>query len=177
MGARLLQDRRAGRTATGTSPAFAINTKKGRRSRAPASDSEERAGLPPPATSTEGRHLSFGRLAIERSARVLDRPVEGLPDLADNLFVGRHRTLGCHAQRVGLYTHVGCKLPLALGAAVIADRTVEILVAGIIGSLGGCIARLGDSPAVELSGAMRRSDEGSDDALEVERPAPTAPKC
>src|SRR5690606_16675128 len=110
----------AGRTATGTSPAFAIDTKKGRRSRAPASDSEERAELPPPATSTEGRHLSFGRLAVERGSGVLDRPVKGLPGLTDNLFVGGHRSLGCHAQRVGLDTHVGREFPLALGAAVIA---------------------------------------------------------
>lgn len=56
----------------------------------------ELGGAIPPVLS-ESRHLGFGRLAVERSAGVLNRPVEGLPCLADNLFVGRHRTLGCHA--------------------------------------------------------------------------------
>jgi len=129
---------------------------------------KEKAGSPPPIVSAESGHLSLGRLAVERCARVLDRSVEGLPGLANHLFVGGHRALGRHAQRVGLNTHVGRELPLALGGAIIADRPVEILVAGIVRCLGGCVARFGDGAGVELSGAMRRSDEGSDDPLQMD---------
>lgn len=114
------------------------------------------------------RQLSFGCFAVERCARVLDRAVEGLPGLADNLFVCRHRAFGCHAQCVGLDTHVGREFPLALGGAIVADRTVEILVAGIVRCLGRCVARFTDGAGVELSGPVRRSDEGSDDALQMD---------
>lgn len=127
MGARLLQDHRAGRAAIGASSAFLLDMEKGLRLRAAASEHEERAGCDPANVSSECGHLSFGCFAVERCARIFDRPLEGLPGLADDLFIGGDCALGCHVQRVRLDTHVGREFPLALGGAVIADRTVEIL--------------------------------------------------
>src|SRR3546814_5123496 len=90
---------------------------------------------------------------------MFDRPAEGLPRLADDLFIGGDCALGRHAQRVGLDTHVGRELPLALGGTIVSDRTVEVLVTSVIRRLGRCVARLCDGPGVELPGAMSRSEE------------------
>jgi hypothetical protein len=68
---------------------------------------------------------------------------------------------------MSLDAHVGREFPLALGGAVVADWTIEVLVTGVVRRLGGCVARFRDGAGVELPGAMRRSDEGSDDALQV----------
>lgn len=84
--------------------------------------------------------------------------------LENRLFVVGHCALRCHSERVGLDLHVGRELPLALGGAVIANRAIE----GIVGRLGGGVARLGHGAGVELSSAVRRSDKGPDDALQMD---------
>lgn len=47
--------------------------------------------------STESRHLHLGRLAVERLAGILDRPLEGLPVLTDDVLVSRNGAFGGHA--------------------------------------------------------------------------------
>ena len=91
--------------------------------------------------SAEGRHLEIGRLAADGLAGIFDLTLVGLPAFADDVLVGGDRTLGCHAQRVRLKAHVGGEFALALGVAVEADRTVEILVAGVVGELGRGVSR------------------------------------
>src|SRR3546814_6739250 len=51
-------------------------------------------GAAPPFVLSESGQLSFGRLAVERCARIFDRPAEGLPRLADDLFIGGDCALG-----------------------------------------------------------------------------------
>ena len=75
---------------------------------------------------SESGQLSFGCFAAERCARIFDRPVEGLPGLADDLFIGGDCALGCHAQRVGLDTHVGRELPLALGGTIVSSSRASL---------------------------------------------------
>lgn len=108
------------------------------------------------------------RLLCGRAMRqVFDRAIEGFPGLADDLFVGQHHAFGCHAERMGLEDpHVGREFLLALGGAVIADGTVEILIAGVVRRLGCRVARLCNSAGVELPGAVGRSDKAPDDALQ-----------
>jgi len=74
---------------------------------------------------------------------VFDLPLEGLPGLADDLLIGRDGALGRHAECVCLQAHVGGELALALRLAVEAYRTVKILVAHVVGELGGRVTRLG----------------------------------
>ncbi|AJD46281.1 filamentation induced by cAMP/death on curing-related protein (plasmid) [Rhizobium gallicum bv. gallicum R602sp] len=118
--------------------------------------------------SIEGRHLRRGGLAVEPLTGFVDRTIERLPGFTYDLLVGGHSAFGSHPERMRMDAHVGCELALALGSAVIADGTVEILVAGVGRSLGGGVTRLGDGPGVELAGTVGRSDIGTDDALEVE---------
>lgn len=56
----------------------------------------------PPVASGERRHLHLGRLAADGLAGLLGLPLEGLPALADDLFVGCDGALSRHAQGVGL---------------------------------------------------------------------------
>ncbi len=99
----------------------------------------------------EGRDLRLSCLAVERVARLFDRPVERLPDFADHLSVGGDSAFGRHSKGMGLHAHVGGKFALALSGAIIPDGTVEVLVAGIVCSLGRGVARLRDRPAIELA--------------------------
>lgn len=78
--------------------------------------------------SSESRHLQLGRLPVDRLARILDRALEGLPGLADDLLVCGDGTLRGHAQGVGLERHVGGELSLALGGAVEADGSIDIFI-------------------------------------------------
>ncbi len=90
-----------------------------------------------PSGSAKCRHLQFGRLAVDGLARIFDLPLERLPGFANNLFVCGDDALGRAAERMRLDAHIGRELSLALGIAVEPDRTVEILVAGIVGRLRG----------------------------------------
>src|SRR5690606_16175922 len=51
-------------------------------------------------------------------------------------------------------------------------RTVEILIAGIVGGFGRGIASLAYRPAVELAGAMGGTDIGTDNALQMDLHGP-----
>lgn len=132
------------------------------------------AEAPPAGGSTKSVHLRIGRLAVEGMAGVFDRPIEWLPRLTDNLLVGCDGPFGRHAKRVGLDAHVGGELAFALCGTVIANRAIEILIAGIIGGLGRGVARFGDGSTVELPRSMGGSDISSDDALEVDLHRPLA---
>ena len=134
----------------------------------PARDGETGGANPAQAVSVEGRHLNFGGLAVYRMAGIFDWTIERLPGLAYGLFVGSDGTLGSHSKSMGLDTHVCCEFPLSVGGAVIADGSIEILVADIVCCLGCSVARVGDGFALELSGSVRRADKGADDTLEVD---------
>lgn len=93
--------------------------------------------------------------ALRVSRRLENRP-----------FVVGHCALRCHFERVGLDLHVGRELPLALGA-VIANRAIESSSRASLDALA-VASRLGHGAGVELSGAVRRSDKGPDDALQMD---------
>ncbi len=99
---------------------------------------------------------------------VFDLPFEGLPGFADDLLVGGDGALGRHAERVCLQTHVGGELALALRLAVETNRPVEVLVAHVVGELGGRFAGLGHGARVELASAVGGADIGANDALQMD---------
>ncbi|EPE93898.1 hypothetical protein RGCCGE502_33961 (plasmid) [Rhizobium grahamii CCGE 502] len=101
-------------------------------------------------------------------AGLFDGTDERFPGLADHLDLGGDGAFGRHSERMGLYAHVGGEFALALSGAIIADGTVQVLVAGIVGGFGRGIARLGDGAAVELAGAVGPADVGTDDPLQVD---------
>ena len=121
----------------------------------------------PPAASVERRHLCLGRLPADGVGRVVDRTLERLPGLADDSFVGGDGALGGHAKRVRLHAHVGGEFTLALCLAIEADRTIEVLIAAVVGELGGRISRFSDCAGVELASTVRGADVSADDPLKV----------
>jgi hypothetical protein len=73
-----------------------------------------------------------------------------------------------------LKRHVYGELTLALRGAVEADRTVEVLVADVVGGLGRGVARLRQGAGVELACPVGGADLGTDDALQVNLHRPLA---
>ena len=45
---------------------------------------------------------------------------------------------------MSLHAHVGGEFTPALGLAIKADRTIEVLIAAVVGELGGRISRFSD---------------------------------
>ena len=137
-------------------------------------DAGEGGAEAPPDRLPQSCHLEFGGLAVDGLAGIVDLALEGLPALADGMFVSCYRTFGRHPQRMGLKAHVGREFALALGVAVKADRATAVLVASVIGEFGRGILGFGNRPGVELSGAMGGADIGADDALQVDLHGPIA---
>lgn len=72
--------------------------------------------------------------SYRRSGQILDRALEGLLGLADDLLVCGDGTLGSHAQGVGLKRHVRGELSLAR-RRVEADRSIDFFVPVVAGGL------------------------------------------
>src|SRR5690606_9928303 len=107
-------------------------------------------------------------LPADGLAGIFGLTLVGLPALADDVLVGCDHALGGHAQSVGLDTHVGGELTLALGGAFEPDRAVAILIAHLVGEPGGRVLGLGDSLGIELPRPVGRPDMGTDDPLEMD---------
>src|SRR3954471_8448537 len=129
---------------------------------------KRRGAEAPRRRSVERRYLRLGRFPADGVGRVVDGTLERLPGLADDLFVGGDGAFGGHAKRVSLRAHVGGEFTPALCLAIEADRTIEVLIAAVVGELGGRISRFGDCPGVELAGAVGRPDISTDDPLQVD---------
>jgi hypothetical protein len=134
----------------------------------PMQDRAEHAGISGAACSGERVHLERGGLAVDGLPCLFDRAFEGLPTVANILFVGVDCADRRHQEGVRLKAHVGSEFALALGGARHPDRSVKVFVAGVICRLGCRITGLADRAGIELASAVRRADVGADDALQVD---------
>ena len=86
-----------------------------------------------PRRSAKCCHLEFRRLTVDGLAEVLDRTLEGLPGLPDNVLIGSDDALSRHAQAVRLERHVCSEFALALRRTVEAYRSTDILIPVVAG--------------------------------------------